>query len=333
MKYHLDLSTPETWEAFRENGATVTGFEMKHRRLAEGRVSRGDIFLCYLKGLSRWCGALEVETGPFFDDSPRLGNPDPFTVRFKVKPIVVLTPELAVPMQEQRVRQALSITKDGKSWSWFVRRPLITFKDDDGDFLLELLKEQQAHPTNYPLSKEGKESRESTRYQAKVAQIGATMGFRIWVPKNDKARVLEQVPCTIHEMFLDKLPLNYNGTTLRTIEQIDVLWLNDLAMARAFEIEHTTAIYSGLLRMADLLALQPNMDIRMHIAAPSYRREQVFHEVKRPVFSQLKRGPLRDQCSFLPYDKIDSLAQNEDLSHMNDSIIEKHAEYAEAAEV
>jgi hypothetical protein len=32
-------------------------------------------------------------------------------------------------------------------------------------------------------------------------------------------------------------------------------------MARAFEIEHTTAVYPGLLRMADLLALQPNMDI------------------------------------------------------------------------
>ena len=28
------------------------------------------------------------------------------------------------------------------------------------------------------------------------------------------------------------------------------------------------AIYSGLLRMADLLALQPNMNIRLHIVAP-----------------------------------------------------------------
>ena len=75
---------------------------------AENRavISRGDIFLCYLTRLSRWCGVLEVESEPFSDDSPLLGDPDPFTVRFKVKPIV----ELAVPIREQRVWRALSIT-------------------------------------------------------------------------------------------------------------------------------------------------------------------------------------------------------------------------------
>lgn len=68
---------------------------------------------------------------------------------------------------------------------------------------------------------------------------------------------------------------------------------------RAFEIEHTTAIYSGILRMADLLALQPNMDIRLNIIAPSERREKVFQELRRPVFSLLERGPLSESCSFI----------------------------------
>jgi hypothetical protein len=60
---------------------------------------------------------------------------------------------------------------------------------------------------------------------------------------------------------------------------------------RAFEVEHTTAIYSGLLRMADLLALQLNMDIRLHIVAPDEKRDKVLREIKRPVFSLLDRGP------------------------------------------
>lgn len=63
-------------------------------------------------------------------------------------------------------------------------------------------------------------------------------------------------------------------------------------MARAFEIEHTTSIFSGLLRMADLLALQPNMNIRLHIVAPEERAEKVKIEIKRPVFSLLGDGPL-----------------------------------------
>lgn len=44
--------------------------------------------------------------------------------------------------------------------------------------------------------------------------------------------------------------------------------------------------------MADLLALQPNMDIKLHIVAPEARREKVFSEIRRPVFSLLDRAPL-----------------------------------------
>ena len=82
--------------------------------------------------------------------------------------------------------------------------------------------------------------------------------------------------------------------------------------------------------MADLLALQPNMDIRLHIVAPPDRRERVLREIRRPVFSLLERGPLYDQCSFLSYDSIDLLAATQHLSHMSDTII---AEYEESAEV
>ena len=65
----------------------------------------------------------------------------------------------------------------------------------------------------------------SIQMQAKVAQIGIEMGFRVWVPRNDKVRVQSHVPAAIHDKFLDILPLNYDETALRTIEQIDVLWL------------------------------------------------------------------------------------------------------------
>ena len=231
-----------------------------------------------------------------------------------------------------------------RSWTGFFRGSLNRFEEDDGSYLVELLKKQQSNPESYPLTDEDKrqlarkrkvrtldreveievpdeaddaalepamvepipapDSRESIQVQAKVAQIGAEMGFRIWVPRSDKARVLELIPATMHENFLELLPLNYDDTTLRTVEQIDVLWLKGRSMARAFEIEHTTAIYSGLLRMADLLALQPNMDIRLHIVAPPDKRERVLREIRRPVFSLLERGPLYEQCSFLSYDSM-----------------------------
>ena len=130
--------------------------------------------------------------------------------------------------------------------------------------------------------------------------------------------------------LLDALPLNYDETTLDTIEQIDVLWLKGRAIARAFEVEHTTAVYSGLLRMADLLALQPNMDIKLHIVAPEERREKVFREMLRPVFSLLDRGPLSRNCTFLSYDSVDAIRNLETLAYTNDMVI---TEYEEKAQV
>jgi hypothetical protein len=75
--------------------------------------------------------------------------------------------------------------------------------------------------------------------------------------------LLSVVQAAHRSAFLETLPLNYDENTLDTIRQIDVLWLKGRSMARAFEVEHTTAIYSGILRMADLLALQPNTQIRL----------------------------------------------------------------------
>lgn len=374
MAYFLDLFTPETWQAFREKGATVTGFRERYLRSARERVNEGDILLCYLTRLSRWCGVLQVEPEVYRDDSPIFDDPDPFVVRFKAKPIVVLDPESAIPIHDDKVWSTLTTTnqyqKGTSVWTGPFRVSLYEINKADGKFLVEILKKQETDPEIYPLTDKEKrllsgrrkirtldrevevevpddededsslesevvkstsvpDSRTSIQYQAMVAQIGAEMGFHIWVPRNDRARVLEHIPSTMHEKFLDSLPLNYNDTTIRTVEQIDVLWLKGRSMARAFEVEHTTALYSGLLRMADLLALQPNMDIRLHIVAPSDKRERVLREIRRPVFSLLDRGPLYEQCSFLSYDSVDALAKTPYLSHMSDTIINEYEESTE----
>ena len=80
--------------------------------------------------------------------------------------------------------------------------------------------------------------------------------------------------------------------------------------------------------MADLLALQPNMDIRLHIVAPEERREKVFHEMLRPVFSLLDRGPLSASCTFISYDSVGDIRSLEHLAYTNDSIIKEYEELA-----
>ena len=374
MKYLLNLFTPDTWTRFREAGANVSGFRERQRSIAQERVKQGDIFICYLTRISRWCGLLQVESDLFVDHSPIYEDPDPFTIRFRVKPIIMLDPESAVPIHEDRVWRALTMTKrhdqTTSHWTGFFRGSLNLFDVRDGLFLSELLKTQHDNPTPYPFTEKDRRvlsrrrrvrvldrdvevevaddvqdeterqpmvsegsiasnTRESIRYQAKIAAIGAKMGFRVWTPRNDKARVLEHVDKSTRNAFLDQLPLNYDDTTLQTVEQIDVLWLKGRSMARAFEVEHTTAIYSGLLRMADLLALQPNMNICLHIVAPQEKRNKVLREIRRPVFSLLDTGPLYERCSYLSYESVDKLSETRHLSHMSDTIIDEYQESAE----
>ena len=159
-----------------------------------------------------------------------------------------------------------------------------------------------------PADEKSGEVRESARIQATLAMCGEKMGFKIWLPKNDRPLILQKWT-PLHGSLLEVLPLNYDASTLRTIENIDVLWIRGSAIARAFEIEHTTAVYSGLLRMADLLAMQPNM----RIAAPccgaggpapesisGNSAPSVFTARRRSLVGELFVYFLRQYCGTVP---------------------------------
>jgi hypothetical protein len=249
-----------------------------------------------------------------------------------------------------------------------LRASLRLLPDEDGQLLSRLLQQQGSAPKTFPLSAQDQSRlkvraavraadrevvvsvpeqtetteendsasgeatdgpRKSHGVQAELARIGLQMGFRVWIPRGDRQRVFELVPDYEKKDFLSDLPLNYDDVTLKTIEQIDVIWLKGRSMVRAFEVEHSTAIYSGLLRMADLLALQPNMDIRLHIVAPEERRDKVLHEITRPVFSLIEGRPLYERCSYIPYEAVAEISKLKHLDRMKDVIVDDYAELAE----
>jgi len=188
---------------------------------------------------------------------------------------------------------------------------------------------QNAEVENNKTSNEG-EMRESLRIQAALAEIGTRMGFQIWLPRADRGRVLTQWKPDIG-VLLEELPVGFDQTTMKTIEQIDVLWLKKRTIVRAFEVEHTTSIYSGILRMADLLAMQPNLKIKLHIVAPASRREKVFQEIRRPVFALLEGGALSDICTYLSYDNVADLREEKHLEHLSDNVIEEYEDKSQEA--
>jgi hypothetical protein len=175
------------------------------------------------------------------------------------------------------------------------------------------------------------ELRETLQVQASLAEIGVQMGFQIWLPRADRTRVLAKWKPGERDL-LNELPIGFDPATTKTIEQIDVLWVRRRSIVRAFEVEHTTSIYSGLLRMADLLAMQPNLTIKLHIVAPVTRREKVLREIRRPVFALLEGGALSQKCTYLSYETVAQVRAQEHLNRLSDDVLEDYEEKADEDE-
>jgi hypothetical protein len=97
-----------------------------------------------------------------------------------------------------------------------------------------------------------------------------------------------------------RLPnFGFDENTRRIVQNIDVLWLRKNVIRKAFEIESTTSIYSGLLRLNDLVLAQPNIQIDLYIAASSAKRERVYNQLLRPSFQTLMQ-----KCEFISFEQV-----------------------------
>ena len=128
----------------------------------------------------------------------------------------------------------------------------------------------------------------------------------------------------------------FDENTRRIVQNIDVLWLRNNVIERAFEIESTTSVYSGLLRMNDLVLAQPNVLIDLNLVAPESSRQRVASQLARPSFRALapkvQYVTFRqvDECierlSTLPeHARVSGLLRGERLVSENTTI---HPEYA-----
>ena len=167
-----------------------------------------------------------------------------------------------------------------------------------------------------------------TQIQWLLAKLGNSLGCRVWIAANDRKK--EWNGERLGDLSLPSLPpLGMDQESHRLIERIDVLWLKGgKQVAAAFEIEHTTSIYSGLLRMSDLIALSPNLNFPLYIVTSTNRLDQVRRQLLRPTFQVLE---LDKRCGFF---SDETLVREADgmMRWANDpSVIEKLASKVEDA--
>ncbi len=132
---------------------------------------------------------------------------------------------------------------------------------------------------------EGREESEHTRIQYLLIRIGRALGLDVYVARNDRHRSYDGesfAMLTIPELP----PTEWSREVLETVTLIDVLWLKPHAdeFVAAFEVEKSTSIYSGILRLEDLARSLPAHDCDLYIVAPDRREKEVMAQLMRPAF-------------------------------------------------
>jgi hypothetical protein len=140
-----------------------------------------------------------------------------------------------------------------------------------------------------------------THVQWLLATLGRGLGCRVWVAANDHAREWQSE--RLGALSIDRLPaLGLDPEAERLVALIDVVWLQGPnEVAAAFEVERTTSVHSGLLRMADLAALSPNLSFPLYVVAPRARLARVRRELSRPTF---QRMGLHRRCGFFAEEEL-----------------------------
>lgn len=136
-----------------------------------------------------------------------------------------------------------------------------------------------------------------SQVQTLLGAIGVTKGYDIWIPPNDRPKL--DWTYSSHFECRQILPLGYN-TVANILQEVDVVWVqhgtNELAAL--FEVEHSTPIYSGLLRFNDIHLVAPKLHPRFTIVANDSRRALFTRQLNRPTF---QTSGLSGLCTFLEY--------------------------------
>ena len=138
---------------------------------------------------------------------------------------------------------------------------------------------------------EQREESEHTRIQHVLIRIGRALGYDVYVARNDRHRTYDGMSFALHT--LPELPTSgWPRDVIETVGLIDVIWLAQKthAIVSAFEIEKSTSIYSGILRMEDLARSLPAGGCHCYLVAPNEREREVMAQLARPSFRAALAG-------------------------------------------
>ncbi len=143
-----------------------------------------------------------------------------------------------------------------------------------------------------------------TEMQYHLMTIGGSIGYDVISAANDRSKCHEGKSLSF--LGLERFPdLDIDKDTYKTIKLIDVVWFEKGTnkIACAFEVEKSTSIYSGILRLTDLHFSFKNDPPMLFLIIPDAREKEVLIQLQRPSINNsgidihyILFSELRDNC-------------------------------------
>ena len=141
-----------------------------------------------------------------------------------------------------------------------------------------------------------------TEVQGWLRDLGHALGFQVWIASNDRSRAY--AGGALGDGCAKSLPTWITSAPgADAVRLIDVLWLqpDGAKVTAAFEVEHSTTIYSGIVRMLDLAFAAPDQAVKgLYLVAPDDRESEVRAQLRRPAFQRIADLQVR----YLPYGEL-----------------------------
>ncbi|WP_233183295.1 hypothetical protein [Paenibacillus sonchi] len=136
------------------------------------------------------------------------------------------------------------------------------------------------------------EESEHTEMQLYLARLGQSFGYNVWIAQNNHQRQWQNE--TLGRYSLPVFPaMDLPKSIADTIAFIDVLWLNERnEIVSGFEVEKSTSIHSGILRLHDLSLSVGNATSKLYLICPDQREKEVRAQLLRPSLQRTQCGPI-----------------------------------------
>ena len=139
------------------------------------------------------------------------------------------------------------------------------------------------------MEQEQKEVDLHSEMQYHLLKIGNALGYDVLAASNDRSK--SHNGHSFSFISLSQFPaIDVDRETLNTVKLIDVLWFQKSTnnIIAAFEVEKSTSIYSGILRLTDLACTIAGQEEAFYLIVPDQRERDVVLQLSRPAIKQNK---------------------------------------------